>query len=678
MNRMNWLAGSVAAILLGIWCGKPAAALSEAQQMLRLPDRVDMILQQQDGYLHTTLVDQDGVSYDPPETALPQAAEEQHLVQAQSLPESYDLREESCVTSVKNQGSEGLCWAFAVLSACESNLLKQGVSIPEDWLSENGELDLSEAHLGWFPYTEPTNWTDLRYGDWLELDGKGSGGGNATVAAYALGSGLGAQLEDNVPYTDWEAGYSEYQRYASAFRLHASNMLPDSDGALDAESIETVKRWILEDGGVYASYYSGGVLSDDFAYYQTKRIGHDYASHAITIVGWDDQFDRSHFRAAAMPEENGAWLCKNSWGPDVMDNGYFWMSYEETTLGEFTQFQMQPASATEQVYQYDGIGSMSAFSMDAVSNVFTAETDGSLTELSFYNSEANSSTLWYQAQVYLLDADANSPEDGMLAAETEGTVFYHGMKTISFPKPVSLQKGQRFAVVLQLRNDTESGETAYQYIERNVEQASGLSEYFYAAPGQSYVKWGNYGWRDTTELTSRDGTKMGNVVLKAVVQQATAESYSMKQLTEACALAESLEDGTELTAYSAAQQMLTAAENGTCTQEEIDLAALQLLTDLEAEGVVSYPAHLYDSISDAKLGDCNWDSSVTLSDATLALTWYAQSAVKDPIAITARQFLGADVDQDGTIALRDATLILTYYAEAAVGNSVTFEELLQK
>ena len=78
------------------------------------------------------------------------------------------------------------------------------------------------------------------------------------------------------------------------------------------------------------------------------------------------------------------------------------------------------------------------------------------------------------------------------------------------------------------------------------------------------------------------------------------------------------------------------------------------------------------------MGDCNWDSSVTLSDATLALTWYAQSAVKDPIAITARQFLGADVDQDGTIALRDATLILTYYAEAAVGNSVTFEELLQK
>ena len=121
MNRMNWLAGSVAAILLGIWCGKPAAALSEAQQMLRLPDRVDMILQQQDGYLHTTLVDQDGVSYDPPETALPQTAEEQHLVQAQSLPESYDLREESCVTSVKNEGSEGLCWAFAVLSACESN-----------------------------------------------------------------------------------------------------------------------------------------------------------------------------------------------------------------------------------------------------------------------------------------------------------------------------------------------------------------------------------------------------------------------------------------------------------------------------------------------------------------------------------------------------------------------------
>ena len=73
----------------------------------------------------------DGAAYNASEGAATFAA----------LPEKYDLRNvdgASFVTSVKNQGVYGDCWAFGTLSSLESNLLKTGKS---------ANVDLSERHL---------------------------------------------------------------------------------------------------------------------------------------------------------------------------------------------------------------------------------------------------------------------------------------------------------------------------------------------------------------------------------------------------------------------------------------------------------------------------------------------------------------------------------------------------
>ncbi|MBR4445309.1 MAG: hypothetical protein IKS37_05390 [Solobacterium sp.] len=37
-------------------------------------------------------------------------------------------------------------------------------------------------------------------------------------------------------------------------------------------------------------------------------------NHAVTIVGWDDNYPRENFISEHMPPENGAWLVKNSSG----------------------------------------------------------------------------------------------------------------------------------------------------------------------------------------------------------------------------------------------------------------------------------------------------------------------------------------------------------------------------
>ena len=60
------------------------------------------------------------------------------------FPTAYDLRTLNRVTSVKDQGLYGVCWAFAALGSVESQYLVQG----------GGAKDLSEMHLGWFAFKD--------------------------------------------------------------------------------------------------------------------------------------------------------------------------------------------------------------------------------------------------------------------------------------------------------------------------------------------------------------------------------------------------------------------------------------------------------------------------------------------------------------------------------------------
>lgn len=66
------------------------------------------------------------------------------LRRAGSIPTKYDLRDEGLLTSVKNQGSANLCWAYSAMASAESGLIKDRAA--------NSTIDLSEYHLGWTAY----------------------------------------------------------------------------------------------------------------------------------------------------------------------------------------------------------------------------------------------------------------------------------------------------------------------------------------------------------------------------------------------------------------------------------------------------------------------------------------------------------------------------------------------
>lgn len=165
-------------------------------------------------------------------------------------------------------------------------------------------------------------------------------------------------------------------------------------------------------GAVTVSYrsadMSGAYNPETSAWYNSEA---GMVDHAVLLVGWDDNYPKENFLEGNRPEQNGAWLIRNSWG----DDGYFWLSYEDKTLESGTAYILEEADNYEKNYQYDTTGW--SFSMPTneaeptkakAANIFTAESDEMLEAVSFYTTDANTN---YTVSVYT-GVSEGQPETG--------------------------------------------------------------------------------------------------------------------------------------------------------------------------------------------------------------------------------------------------------------------------
>lgn len=586
-----------------------------------------------------------------------ETAPEMSVVQASRLPLSYDLRDEGCVTPVRNQGTEGMCFAFSAIGACESNLLKQGLKA--DWST----LDLSEAHLGYFLYTQQEDPLDPLYGDYIDASGKGSSGGNGMLAAAGIASGMGTQLEQFCAYDDWDSGYSAYQRYGGQYRLRTMETV--TRVTTDTER-NTIKKWLMESGGVGVAFYSKRSLYYDngtsYAYYAANKSFYKDANHAALIVGWDDDYSRENFSEENRPDYDGAWLVKNSYGVDLFDDGYFWLSYEDPSTGSFCRYELDPLSMYDDVYEYDGAGYITAYNYDAAANIFVAENDCTLTKAAFYMSTGNSSGSSYEIDVYLLEENTTDPMDGIQVASVSGKTLNNGYYTVALDQPVSLSKGQQFSLVLRIKN--EQGQNGYLAIEENSSINSNFALHYHADPGESYILSENE-WVDTTTMKGEYGA-FGNIPLKAFAQR--TETGEPLRLNTALSLAEQAADAPGEVLTEAIRQGQTVRESGSGTAAHT-YASATLLSVLETEiGSPQFPEYLYADFDEIS-GDSNQNGSIEIADATEVLKIYASRSVGQMIRLRQGETYAMDVVTDGTIDLNDASEILQRYAKAAAGNN---------
>ena len=85
--------------------------------------------------------------------------------------------------------------------------------------------------------------------------------------------------------------------------------------------INKVKEHVKQYGGVEAAIYGAQPLSETYnkvtgANYCNDSKKYDY-NHDILIIGWDDNYSRENFNEAMRPQNDGAWIIKNSWGEKV-------------------------------------------------------------------------------------------------------------------------------------------------------------------------------------------------------------------------------------------------------------------------------------------------------------------------------------------------------------------------
>lgn len=395
---------------------------------------------------------------------------------ASALPGYYSSVEQGFVTEPKNQGGLGVCWAFATIGAMETSMIKKG-------LAQALETDFSEYHLAYF-----TNKRNTITGDGEDKKSTSDGyfvSGNQLYAGMRLVGRQGAELEENYTYStnvsqmpniDESKRYSSYAHLTDYFEIEKSEM----------------KGAIMEYGGVVVSYYDNDdcYASGGKAYYNNKESG---GGHAVFIVGWDDNYARSNFNANLRPQNDGAWIVKNSWGKNAGDGGYFYMSYETTPLKNITVFNADSSDKYPIVNQYDGAGHNLLVGCSRAANVFTAEKNQIVKAVGFYVDRTSSADASYSVKVYKLDAAAENPEDGVLVSQASGTKEHDGYYTQPLTESVSLNSGDRFSVVLELEDSYHSFE--------------GGSSNYSSNEGESYYYDGT-AWREP-------GKTRNNVCIKA-------------------------------------------------------------------------------------------------------------------------------------------------------------------
>jgi len=218
--------------------------------------------------------------------------------------------------SIRNQGSEGCCWAFSSIGTIETDLIKKGYS--------DTSIDLSELQLAYFTtfnYTDPKG---LHNNDTVTYSGdrnKYLSLGGSTVRAYHyIMDQVGPIAEKYAPYEkgtsyDMDDSYALNRNFG-----HVKNayVIAPSDK-------DSIKAAILKHGSVAVSIYSSSQYSATYnSMYGTQKS----SNHSVMVVGWDDNFPKENFHESLKPESNGAWLIRNSWGlDDYGKSGYFWLSY---------------------------------------------------------------------------------------------------------------------------------------------------------------------------------------------------------------------------------------------------------------------------------------------------------------------------------------------------------------
>gem|GEM_PF-1314614 len=391
------------------------------------------------------------------------------------------------MTAIRDQGSDGTCWAHGACASLES------------YLMPNEDMNFSENNL--------VNLHGFDVAGWV------SGNADMATAYFVRWDGPAAETSDPYPSPGTSSVLPPIKHVQDVLILPAKSSATDND---------LIKQTLIDYGGICANYYSSTATNyykaSTHAYYYTGTGKHN---HMVMIVGWDDSYSSTNF--ATTPPGNGAYIVKNSWGTNWGENGYFYVSYYDLTMAYYTLrvFTAESTNHYEGVYQYDPLGWIGSRGYSSTTawgaNIFTATASKRLGAVGFYAAAMNTTYLVY---VYT-GVTAGAPTTGTLAATKSGTCTYAGYHTIPLDQTVDLTSGQRFSIVVKFTTPNYNYPIPVEYAQSDYTSAATVSA------GQSFISSSGSGWFDAYNIT---GSYTGaNVCIKGYLADQTQPTVTVNQ-----------------------------------------------------------------------------------------------------------------------------------------------------
>ncbi len=492
------------------------------------------------------LLEQDNASY-----GLELYDQNQQLVQASQLAQSNQAI--SCKLAaggyyLKVFGKDGSCSATPYL-------LRGNLTAPRS-------LNLSELHMANFCFSQDS---PFRYSD-MGINS----GGHYMMSTNYLSSWQGPVSESVCPYplqfdTREENPYFPYQSYEPDYTLTRAIFLPNAGAfATAAEFRNTLKAAVYCYGAASVSYRSSKASA---AGSEGQYIYDPYTkatNHAVTLVGWDDDFPKELFTYQALdqqgapvgdplhPNQNGAWIIRNSWGAEYNDGGYIYISYEDIS---FCAINLPAISILEpcatlgcnRMYQHDETGwssSCTALGEDEntytgnvgyFKNTFTCKSQETLTAVSLGLYAADT-----RYEIYV------SVADGQPERKAEGFLSNAGYYTIAIGQ-TPLAAGQEFSLIVRLEsqpgampqlfceqtNTADATVNNIQYPDAKLDCAAAVFH-----EGESFVSLDGQDWLDLNDPAAPHGQNLairGYTVAEEVSSQDVVYSKTPEE-TPACAI----------------------------------------------------------------------------------------------------------------------------------------------
>jgi len=208
-----------------------------------------------------------------------------------ALPSSFNWQTQGKVTSVRNQGDYGNCWAFAAVGAYESNYwIRHNIVINGSEESIIDQTPFGSGPDGGFP--EDAFMTMMMYG-------------MAKESAYPY-QGFRTPFPSSAVAKPYKASYFGYAGLPAT--VASTN---DIKNAVRDHGPVSTCMYAGPKGGMFQAYLTGV-----YDYYVSPSTA---VTHCVLIVGWDDS--------------KSAWRIKNSWGTSWGENGYGWVKYGVCRIG---------------------------------------------------------------------------------------------------------------------------------------------------------------------------------------------------------------------------------------------------------------------------------------------------------------------------------------------------------